>query len=239
VAYSTLFSNGAPAVPSAIALDSAGEVVISGMTSSAAFPSTAGAYNNPWNTTPPFVTKLDATGTKLIFSAVGVGGSSVALDPAGNIVVSGSTTSGLYPVTAGVFQSTVATKPQCDLVGPCSGEVYMTSDQYATRMRADGSKLLYSTFLTGSSGSYNTGLAVDGAGDVWVTGITDSSDYPYTGASGANGHMALFTGELDPTGSKLLVSVQQGGSSLTLDPLGNVVVGGYWPVSPFPEQYMD
>jgi len=85
IVYSTLFSNGASAVPAAIAVDGSGDAIISGIARETNFTTTPDAYNNPWSGNPPFVTKLDPTGTKVLFSVVGVGGSSMALDAANNI----------------------------------------------------------------------------------------------------------------------------------------------------------
>jgi hypothetical protein len=76
IAYLNQFSNGAQALPQSIAVDGSGNVIVSGGTSGAGFPVTAGAYNNAWTTSPPFIAKIDPTGSKLVFSAVGVGGSS-------------------------------------------------------------------------------------------------------------------------------------------------------------------
>jgi hypothetical protein len=110
IVYSALFSNGVRAIPQSIAVDSAGDAIVSGSTSAQGFPVTAGAYNNTWTVGPPFVTKIDPTGTKIIFSAIGVGGSSIALDVLGNILIAGTTElslapSSLYPTTPGAFQT--------------------------------------------------------------------------------------------------------------------------------------
>lgn len=239
VVYSTLFSNGHPATPSAIVVDENGEAIVSGLTSSAAFPATAGAYNNRWDANPPFITKLDATGTKLVFSVVGVGGSSIALDSANNVFVSGSAATvaaiGGYPITPGAFQTTVAAPPQCQIgMLFCPGVAFIGANQYVTKLSADGSSLIYSTFLTGSLGSYNAGLAADAAGDVWVTGITESTDYPYTTTPSYGTRPAYFTTELNPAGSKVLLSVEQGGFSLALDPQGNIVLASPSPEFPVP-----
>src|SRR5580658_2754353 len=139
IVYSGLFSNGQSEVPSAIAVDSSGEAIISG-------------------TNPPFVTKLDATGTKVVFSNSTVGGSSIALDAANNIYLAGSAPfSSPYPTTQGAFQTTVTrpTPVSCTL-GPCSSPSPIATDQYVTKLSADGSTLVYSTYLSGSWGSYNT-----------------------------------------------------------------------------------
>ena len=95
IVYSTFFSNGAGAKPQSIAVDGSGDVIVSGSGSGTGFPTTAGAYVNQWNSYPPFITKLDPNGTKLLFSSVGVGGSSLAFDGSGNILVAGTS----YPAS--------------------------------------------------------------------------------------------------------------------------------------------
>jgi uncharacterized protein (TIGR03437 family) len=237
IVYSTFFSGGASALPQAILVDASGNAIVSGTSSSPGYPTTAGAYTNLWTAAPPFVTKVDATGAKLLFSEVGVGGSSLALDAVGNIFVAGATSpesfppGPYYPTTPGAFQTSYQPLVICPAVGACMIPI-TAGQQYVSKLSADGSKLLYSTFVTGSNGSYNAGLAVDAAGDAWVTGDTASPDYPYTVAAPAGAPSDTFTTELDPTGSKVLLSVPVGvppgtGNNLAFDPQGNLIAVGY------------
>ena len=236
--YYTLFSSGIGGYPAAIAVDGNGDVIVSG-NSDPGFPATTGAYHNLWITNPPFVTKLDPTGQKLVFSALGVGGSSLALDAAGNIFIAGTSEastpgSGFYPTTPGAFQTgftpfVICAAPIC-MFGVPAGF------QYVTKLSSDGSKLIYSTFVSGALGAYNAGLAVDAAGDAWVTGDTSSTDYPYTQPATSTSLPGTFTTELDPTGSKLLLSVAEGvppgiGNNLAFDPQGNLIAVGMFPIS--------
>jgi uncharacterized protein (TIGR03437 family) len=234
IVYSTLFSNGVPAVPQSIVVDSSGDAIVSG-TAEQGFPVTAGAYDNA---SGPFVTKIDPTGTKLVFSAVGVGGAGIALDTSGNIVIAGTTgpaaePSHPYPTTPGAFQSTYTPYYFCS--SPVCMFTYTAGEQYVSKLSADGSTLLYSTFVTGSAGATNAGMAVDAAGNVWLTGDTSSSDYPYTTGQSGAAISGTFTTELDPTLSKVLLSVPQGvppgnGSNLSIDPQGNLIVAGTFPI---------
>jgi uncharacterized protein (TIGR03437 family) len=236
IVYSTLFSNGTPALTGAIAVDPAGDAVITGRSLASGFPSTPGAFTVAGSTNEqPFVVKLDVTGTKLLFSAIGVGGSSaegsrLVLDAAnniflaGNMFFAGSAYTSSYPTTADAFQTTFTPYLVCP--GPTCMYALPAPEQYVTKLSADGSKLIYSTFLTGSEGAQNQGLAIDAAGDAWVTGETVSTDYPYTGTQPAGSRPNTFTTELDPTGAKVLLSVQQGGSGIALDPSGNIVLAG-------------
>jgi uncharacterized protein (TIGR03437 family) len=111
-------------------------------------------------------------------------------------------------------------------------------EQYVSKLSGDGSTLLYSTYVTGSRGATNAGMAIDASGDVWLTGDTSSKDYPYTQGTvpvpGTTPLSGTFTTELDPTLSKVLLSVPVGvppgnGSNLSIDPQGNIIVAGAFP----------
>jgi uncharacterized protein (TIGR03437 family) len=162
---------------------------------------------------------VDPTG-KLLFSAIGVGGSSLVLGLSGDIFVAGNIGSNAtYPTTAGAIQTSIAFSDSC------SGLIcFPNSEQYITRLSGNGATLVYSTFLTGSSGAVNSGLAVDSAGNAYVTGTTTSADYPFTVAQ--RERPGLFLTKIDPAGSKILWSEQQGGNLLALDNSGNLAVAG-------------
>jgi uncharacterized protein (TIGR03437 family) len=148
--------------------------------------------------------------------------SAVASDAAGNTYVAGLTYSPDFPVTAGALQTRFG--------GAC--------DAFAAKLGPDG-KVLWSTFLGGLLDDWATGIAVDGAGNVLVTGWTRSPDFPLShplqgtlnnGASLTN--YDAFVAKLDPTGSKLLYSTFLGGpewdgaNGLALDAAGNAYVTG-------------
>jgi len=237
--YSNLFSNGVQGIPEAIAIDSHGQPIVSGIETRENFPITPGTYTYGVKPGAPFTTKLDATGTKILFSAVGVGGSQLAVDRADNIFIAGSLSTGFgpsdptaYPTTPGAFQTTFTPFSYCSFL--CQLGPTPAPEQYVTKLSADGTKLLYSTYVTGSMGASNAGMTVDAAGDVWLTGDTSSPDYPYTQTQGAT-QSDLFTTELDPTGSKVLLSVPVGvppgnGNNLTIDSEGNLIAAGPFPV---------
>jgi hypothetical protein len=92
-------------------------------------------------------------------------GLGIAVDGSGNAYVTGFTKSNDYDVTAGAFQTTFG------------GGTY---DVFVTKLHASGSSLVYSTYIGGSSDDYGSGIAVDGSGNAYVTGNTDSNNYDVT-----------------------------------------------------------
>ena len=227
VAYATFFAGALAATPSAIAVDNGGNIFISG-TAGQGYPPTPGAFSSGiTGTNLPFRAKLDPSGTKTLWAVSGVGGTQIGgpwLGPQGDIWVSGNIISLGYPTTPDAYQTTFTPSFSC---GNMPGAMcFPAIQQYITRLSADGTKLIYSTYLTGASGSTNLGLVVDSAGNAYVTGTTTSQDYPFTTASSSSDRPGLFLTKLDATGSKVLWSVMQGGSLLALDAGGNPVVGG-------------
>ncbi len=206
----------------AIAVDASGQILVSGTSVSSGFPTTSGAYSIANSANHPYLLELDPTGTKTLFSATGIGGSALALDSSGNIYMAGSTTFLDYPTTPGDYQTfpTVAAGLQ---------------DQYVTKVDSTGSTLIFSTSVSGTSGTKNAGLAVDTSGDVYLTGLAGAG-YPYTVTppalptspsvySGAISALP-FLSKLDPAGQKLLFSVPVGGAGVQVDSNGSALVGG-------------
>jgi len=161
-----------------IAVDpSNGTAIIVGGTMSSDFPTTAGAFDPTFNggVYDAFVAWLDEDGHALCYSTFlgGEGadyGAAVAVNSEdGTVTVTGPTTSPNFPITPGAFTSSY------------SGGA---SDTFVTRLSADSSTLLYSTFLGGGFAEWSWGLAVDPApppgGTVIVVGYTYSPDFPTT-----------------------------------------------------------
>jgi uncharacterized protein (TIGR03437 family) len=175
-------------------------------------------------------TTMHAAGTK--FAAV-LGGSgqdyaaAVASDAAGNTYVAGLTYSPDFPVTAGAFQTTIGGN------GTLANPNSIASDAFAAKFAPDGT-LVWCTFLGGSGDDYATGVGVDGAGNVVVSGWTRSLDFPVLNAAQSTnkGGWDAFVTKLDPTGSKLIYSTYLGGPNddgaygLALDSSGNAYVTG-------------
>lgn len=173
--YSTLLGGRRMDQSRAIAIDAAGNAFVTGVTESANFPVTPGAFQttNRSGTVPgsdgdAFVTRLNAAGSGLIYSTY-LGGVDydeafgIAVDAASNAYVTGITSSSNFPTTAGVVQPT-----------PPGG----VDEAFITRVNATGSGLVYSTFIGGNGMDFGRAIAVDAAGNATVTGATNSMSFP-------------------------------------------------------------
>ena len=151
----------------AIAVDAAGNAYVVGRTDSTNFP-TANPIQaaSGGGSGDAFVTKLNATGTALVYSTY-LGGSGdeqccgIAVDAAGNACLTGETSSTNFP-TASPFQPSLG--------GP--------GDAFVTKLNAAGIALVYSAYLGGSRGDDGFGIAVDASGNAYMTRRTDSGDFP-------------------------------------------------------------
>jgi hypothetical protein len=222
---------------SSIVLDGSGNVYVIGETNSSDYPSTPGAYDTSYNgigngLPDVFVAKLDSTLSSLLASTF-IGGSgndygnSIALDAGRNVYVTGSTTSSDYPTTVGSYDTSY------------NGN----GDVFVSKLDSNLSSLLASTFIGGNHDDYGRSIALDGNGNVYVTGETYSSDYPTTVGSydtSHNGIQEIFIAKLDSTLSSLLAGTFIGGSSfeeswsIALDASGNVYVTGNTSSSDYP-----
>ena len=231
--YSTFIGGSNYEIANAIAVDTSGNSYISGYTYSSGFPTTPGAYNTTYNSNADvFITKLNASGTGLIYSTF-IGGSStdiengLAIDPSGNAYVTGRTYSSDYPTTSGSYDTTQ------------NGHY----DIFVTKLNSNGSALLYSTFIGGSLGDYGRDIAVDTSGNAYVTGFTYSTNFPTTtGAydTSHNGNADAFVLKLNSAGTALSYSTYIGGSGydesygIALDTSSNAYITGDTSSSNFP-----
>ncbi len=175
LSYSTYLGGGVDSAL-AVAVDAAGDAYVTGNTSSTAFPTTPGAYQttNPSGGVQPvaFVSKLNPTGGALAYSTYlggsgGDYGQGVAVDGMGNAYVTGDTASTNFPTTPGV--------PQTHSGGSCPGGCL---DAFVIKLTATGGALAYSTYLGGNNNDVGQGVAVDRAGNAYVTGYTNSTNFP-------------------------------------------------------------
>jgi uncharacterized protein (TIGR03437 family) len=228
--FSELLGGSAASFAQAVAVTAAGQILVSGTSQTSGFPSTAGAYSVSNTGGRPYLLELDPTGTKMIFSATGIGGSALALDSSGNIFLAGTTGSLNYPTTPGTYQPTFPVFLSCEYdfcQTPTQGP-----NQYVTKVDPTGSTLIYSTAVSGSGNTTNTGLAADAAGNVYLTGFARPT-YPFTvpvpGYPGGDTSTTLaspFLSKLDPLGQTLLFSIPVGGAGVQVDSSGSVYVGG-------------
>ena len=226
VVFSILIGGATMAQASGIAVTPQGEILVSGVASSSGFPQTSRAYSVADSTNQWFLMELDAAASHVIFSATGIGGSSIALDASGNIYLAGSSPGTDYPTTPGAYQTAFV---QGYLVCPITCQVFPSGNlQHVTKVDPAASKLIYSTGLndlTGAAGSTtNTGLAIDTAGNAYLTGTLLGAKYPFT-VTPPNSYSGYLT-KLDPAGANVLFSIPVGGGGVQLDSSGAVYVGG-------------
>ncbi|HZT60121.1 MAG TPA: SBBP repeat-containing protein, partial [Pyrinomonadaceae bacterium] len=209
--YSTYLGGNGDDQGNGIALDSSGNAYVAGNTASTDFP-TVNAFQKNFGggTSDAFVTKLNASGSALIYSTYlgGSGsqsetGNAIAVDSAGSAYVTGTTASTNFPL-ANAMQSTF-------------GGV---SDAYVTKFSASGSTLIYSTYLGGSSEDDGNGIALDSSGNAYVAGDTASTNFPVTAnafqKTSGGGGLDAFVTKLNANGSALTYSTYLGGSNLEL-----------------------
>ncbi|MGI8777686.1 MAG: SBBP repeat-containing protein, partial [Acidimicrobiales bacterium] len=239
--YSTFLGGRGRDVGYAIAVAADGSATVSGSTESTDFPlarPVQKAYGG--GATDAFVTRLSPQGAVLQFSTyLGGGGADlsrgVAVDASGRATLVGTTNSNDFP-TAGP---------------PLQGAPNHPDDiaAFVTRLDADGSAWVYSTYVGGSGDDRATAVAVDAAGDAYVTGETQSPDFPTVrplqaspgsppGAGAASAD--AFAIKLAPAGSPLLFATYLGGSAVdratgvAVDPAGAAYVTGSTGSSNFP-----
>ena len=239
--YSTFLGGRASDEGEAIAVDQAGQVYVTGYTRSTDFPTSEGAHDRLIHITyggDIFVVKLNISGDALIYSTF-LGGNrsekayAIAVDRGGQAYITGRTGSNDFPTTAAAYDTTHA-----------HGSGSYGSDIFITKLNEDGSDLIYSTFLGGSDRSEKArAIAVDTSGQAYITGYTDSNDFPTT--AGAydtthNGSNDVFITKLNESGSDLVYSTFLGGSAndvaneIALDRTGRVYVTGYTYSDDFP-----
>jgi uncharacterized protein (TIGR03437 family) len=221
----------APTSGSAIAVDPAGNAYIAG-NAGMALPTTAGALLT--NGIGAFVAKVNTAGTGLVYvTYLGAGDlqptvgtlqtdfvTAIAADGAGNAYISGYTADPAFPATAGVFQTALAGAATPPFVGPY--------DAFVAKLNPTGSAMVWATYLGGTNTDQAQTIAVDSAGNVWVSGTTKSTDFP-TKVSVAPGG-SEFLAELNSTGSALSYSAlfpnDTVATALAVDAGDTVHVGG-------------
>jgi uncharacterized protein (TIGR03437 family) len=225
--YSTFLGGTGEDLALGLAVDGAGVAVLTGSTASANFPATAGATQRTYGGAgDAFVAKLNAAGSALVYATF-VGGNRaeegdwVVLDRSGNAYVAGYTVSRNFATTANAYQRSFRSATGTD------------SDAFVLKVDGSGATV-YSTLLGGSSSDGAYFMAIDGSGNAFITGYTDSDDFPpakprQTYFGGRDGFLA----KLDTAGATLLDSTFIGGNQLdegnaiAVDAGGSAYVAGY------------
>lgn len=238
-----------------IAIDSTGNVTVTGYTFDVNFPVTVNPFPKVASSTQnirAFVVKVDASGKQIYSTMFGgsIGaptngggnaehdyGVAVTTDSAGNTFIAGNTNGTDFPVTVGSRQTTVAAgcpypafTDDTGLIGTISD--YIVDDSFVVKLSPDGKTVLYSTLVGGSCYDRPTDIAVDASGNAYLVGETDSQDYPLVApVSGAPAtrQFASFLTSLDPAGAALRFSTYlYAGSAPTVavTPNGSIYVGG-------------
>ena len=216
-----------------IAVDSAGNAYVTGLaqSSEATFPVTVGPDLTFNGNGDAFVAKVNAAGTALVYAGY-IGGSSfeeafgIAVDVAGNAYVAGTTASSeaTFPVTVG---------PDTTYNG---GANVFGADAFVAEVNAAGTALVYAGYVGGSGVDQALGIAVDVAGNAYVTGVTDSSETTFPVTVGPdltyNGGSDAFVAEVNAGGTALVYAGYVGGASgelgfgIAVDVEGNAYVTG-------------
>ncbi len=234
--YSTYLGGGVSVdtrlgdVALAIAVDPGGNAYVTGGTFSSDFPATPNAFRPANNGLGDiFVTKLNAAGTMLAYSAI-VGGSfvdrgyDIAVDNEGNAYVLGNSSSDDFSITRGAFQISYG------------GGGITLGDAVVFKLNASGTALVYSTYLGGNDIDVGYGIAVDRTGAAYVTGATFSLNFPATNGVAQvrlRANSDVFVTKLNPQGNQLVYSTYFGGLGdetgigIVLDSAGTVYVTGW------------
>jgi uncharacterized protein (TIGR03437 family) len=227
---STIFASG-------IAVDSSGNAYVTGYANAPGVATPGSFQTSTGGGDDVVVTKLNASGTGLVYSTYlgGSGsdrGNGIALDALGNAYVTGITASTNFPVTPGAFQTSFPG---------------VSPHGFVTKLNATGDALIYSTYLAGDGGISNNeqanGIAVDFAGSAYVTGLTSSISFPITSDGFGNstpGALKAFATKFSVAGDRLVYSTYLAGSNqdvgyaIAVDALGNAYVAGYSASADFP-----
>jgi len=229
LSYSTYFGGSADDIAWAVAVDTNGFLYVAGQTLSANL-GTVGAFQTNYAggsyIGDAFVAKFGYTDTNLIYCTY-LGGSqddlasALAVDSAGDVFLTGSTSSPNFPTNNALYPK---------ILGHKYSGIFYNANAFVAELNTNGSKLVYSTYLGGSgnvntgTGDYGTGIAVDSAGNAYVTGYTTSTDFPATnslvyissGVTNTFNHLVgsfnAFLTKIGPGGTNLLYSTYFGGS---------------------------
>ncbi len=233
VVFATYFGgNGNVTVASAICVDAGGNIYLGGLTGPnsmgqpATFPVTPGAAFANVANGGGFVAKLNSSGTALVYSTIlpGSGRSmAIAVNSAGEVYIA-TTTSGAqpFPTTPGAFQT-----------APPS---YQGGSGVIAKLNASGSALLYATYLAADNLIVPEAIAIDAAGDAFVCGFTQATDFPVTDGAFqteffAGAQYMEFVTKLNPQGTGLIYSTFLGSTQPDVSQIQVDAQGGAYVVA--------
>jgi hypothetical protein len=213
-----------------IALDRYNDIYLTGGTFAADFPTANAIQSTKDGDADAIVTKMNPAGNTLLFSTYLGGsqfdeGTSIAVDHYGYAYISGYTSSSDFHTANALY-------------GTSSGG----QDAFVAKIFPSGAGLSYSTYLGGAAFDEADGIAIDSAGDAYITGHTNSANFPIANAAqgSSGGNSDVFLAKLNPAGSAMLFSTFLGGSggdqsnAIALDPSGRVYVTGVTGSTNFP-----
>jgi gliding motility-associated-like protein len=234
--YSTYLGGNSTDYCNAIALDAGNNAYVAGYTSSTNFPVSSGCYQSSLNSgQDAFITKLNSSGSALVYSTYLGGNSSVeqandiAVNSSGNACVVGNTNATNFPLTSGSNAYQLTNKGG--------------SDGFVTILNSNGTNITYSTYIGGDYQENLTHIAIDEEDNILITGTTQSSNYPTSICAiqtSATAISDVIVSELNPTLSSLLYSTLIGGNGgdygtgLTVNNDNEVYVTGYTYSSNYP-----
>jgi Abnormal spindle-like microcephaly-assoc'd, ASPM-SPD-2-Hydin/Beta-propeller repeat len=219
-----------------IAIDKSGNAYVAGQTQHSDFPITSDAYSTQFGlgTTEGFVTKLNASGSALLYSTFTTEATTqahhVAVDSGGRAYVTGDILRdpGFPFATPGAFQTQFG------------GGTY---DGFVLVLNPTGTRAVYATYLGGAGDDHGLGISVDGTGNAYATGYTSSGNFPTTVGSlstGLFGPTDGYVAKLNSSGSTLRYGTYLGGSgddagtAIAIDSWGNAYIGGTTDSADFP-----
>jgi hypothetical protein len=228
--YSTYLGGGLGDHGSSISVDSSDNIYVAGITTSPDFPLANALQTAHGGTADAFVAKLNASGTRLVYSTymggAGIdGASSLAVDPSGSAFVTGVTTSPNFPTNR-----------------PLQTRIGGLFDAFVAKLNASGGQMIYSTYLGGGGEDRALRIGLDNQGNGYITGDTNSANFPTVNAAQATsgGGPDAFVTKISAAGESLIYSTYLGGSlidggtAIAVDGAGQAVVTGFTGSANFP-----